>query len=54
MLSPSRIYKDLTRDITSGEIEIENFAFDEVQIRQKNLLPVLGQFVHSQSHRNVR
>ncbi|XP_074576067.1 autophagy-related protein 18g-like isoform X2 [Curcuma longa] len=53
-LSPSRIYKDLARDITGGEIEMEKFAFNEVEIRQKDLLPVLGQFDHSQSHRNVR
>ncbi|KAG6493721.1 hypothetical protein ZIOFF_048721 [Zingiber officinale] len=50
-VSPPRIHKDLARDITGGEIEIEKLAFDEVKIRQKDLLPVLD---HSQSHRNVR
>lgn len=50
-MSPPRIHKDLARDITGGEIEIEKLAFDEVKIRQKDLLPVLD---HSQSHRNVR
>ncbi|WOL12589.1 autophagy-related protein [Canna indica] len=49
VLDQSRTSEGFDIDIAGGEIEIEKFSFDEVEVRQKDLLPVSEQLHCSQS-----
>lgn len=42
------------KDASGGEIEIEKFPVDEVDIRRKDLLPVFDHFHRIQTHWSER
>ncbi|URE49130.1 hypothetical protein MUK42_14956 [Musa troglodytarum] len=54
LLDPPPAFEGCAEDLTHGEIEIEKLSFSEVEIRQKDLLPVFKQFHGFQSDWNGR